>query len=328
MTASGPKKNGDIVIGGVSVSPGQRRLVELPFGRLPTQTILNVPVIVINGRRGGPSLWLSAAIHGDELNGIEIIRRVAERVDAAKLRGVILAAPIVNVFGFVQQDRYLPDRRDLNRSFPGSARGALASQLANLFMREVVDRCSYGIDLHTGSHHRTNLPQIRANLDDPEAERCARAFGAPAIIHSALRDGSLREAATQRNKTVLLFEAGEALRFNEEYIRTGVVGVLRVLSALGMRRGRPGGKRAPAIVRRSQWVRARREGMLRLAVNPGDRVRKGANLGLVGDSLGDAQPVKLTAPFDGIVLGVALNPLVHRGEAVVHLGAVDEDTAN
>ncbi len=325
MTASSREASRDITIGNATVAPGQSQLVELPFGRLPTQTILNVPVIVINGRRDGPRLWLSAAIHGDELNGVEIIRRVAERVDAAKLRGAILATPIVNVLGFLQQDRYLPDRRDLNRSFPGSPRGALASQLADLFMREVVARCSYGIDLHTGSHHRTNLPQIRANLDDPETERCARAFGAPAIVHSATRDGSLREAATERGNTVLLYEAGEALRFNEESIRTGVVGVLRVLSALGMRRGRPGGKRAPAIVRRSQWVRARREGMLRLAVAPGDRVRKRANLGFVSNALGDTQPIKLTAPFDGVVLGAALNPLVHRGEAVVHLGAVEEE---
>ncbi|MEQ8963814.1 MAG: succinylglutamate desuccinylase/aspartoacylase family protein, partial [Coleofasciculus sp. C2-GNP5-27] len=154
-----------LTIGGITVAPGERKRTEIPVARLPTQTLLSLPITVINGVEAGPRLWISAAIHGDEINGVEIIRQVLERINPSQLHGVLIAVPIVNVFGFIEQSRYLPDRRDLNRSFPGSPRGSLASRLADLFMTEVVSRCTHGIDLHTAAQHRTNLPQIRANLD-------------------------------------------------------------------------------------------------------------------------------------------------------------------
>ncbi|MFW6198438.1 MAG: M14 family metallopeptidase, partial [Acidobacteriota bacterium] len=160
-------------IGGERVAPGETRRLDLPVARLPTQQMLSLPVKVLHGSRPGPRLWLSAAIHGDEVNGVEIIRRVLDAVRPEELAGTVVAVPIVNVFGFVQQSRYLPDRRDLNRSFPGSRRGSLAARLARLFLTEVVERCSHGIDLHTGSLHRSNLPQVRGDLDDPETRRCA-----------------------------------------------------------------------------------------------------------------------------------------------------------
>ena len=187
-----------------NVPPGKSRHIDIPVSRLPTQTLLSLPVKVVNGIQPGAKLWLSAAIHGDELNGVEIIRQVLDRIDAQKLRGTLITVPIVNVFGFIDQSRYLPDRRDLNRSFPGSETGSLASRLANLFLREVVDKSTHGIDLHTAAIHRTNLPQIRCNLKDGETYNFAKAFNAPIMLHSDTRDGSLRRAATKKGIPVLL----------------------------------------------------------------------------------------------------------------------------
>ncbi|MGA0200044.1 MAG: M14 family metallopeptidase, partial [Prochlorotrichaceae cyanobacterium] len=221
-------------IGGKTILPGSQCSFELPVAKLPTQTQLSLPVSVIHGRRPGPCLWLSAAIHGDEINGVEIIRQVLSQVFPKTLRGTLIAVPIVNVFGFIDQSRYLPDRRDLNRCFPGSPRGSLASRLAHLFMKEIVSHCTHGIDLHTASHHRANLPQIRANLHHPETRRCALAFAAPALMHTALRDGSLRQAAARREIPTLLYEGGEALRFEPDVIHRGTQGILRVMQALSM----------------------------------------------------------------------------------------------
>ena len=183
-TATRTAHNRSVEIAGTTVGPGRRQLVEVPVARLPTATRLNLPIMVLNGQRPGPKLWLSAVVHGDELNGLEIIRRVLEVVRPRRLAGMLLAVPVVNVFGMVTETRYLPDRRDLNRSFPGSPKGSLAAQLANLFMTNVVAACDMGIDLHTGSDHRFNLPQIRGDLEDPTTLRLARAFGAPVSVHS------------------------------------------------------------------------------------------------------------------------------------------------
>ena len=182
-----------IRIAGFSVEPGRRGTVDLPLPQLYTHTPLTMPVHVVHGRRPGPCLFVSAAIHGDELNGVEIIRRVLGRPALSRLRGTLLAVPIVNVYGVIHHSRYLPDRRDLNRSFPGSERGSLASRLAHVFMTEIVARCEYGIDLHTAAYHRCNLPQIRADLGDERTAELAHAFAAPVVLDSRVRDGSLRE---------------------------------------------------------------------------------------------------------------------------------------
>ncbi|HEV8630243.1 MAG TPA: succinylglutamate desuccinylase/aspartoacylase family protein, partial [Thermoanaerobaculia bacterium] len=221
-------------IGDKQVPPGAAVRVDLPVSRLFTGGWLSLPVTVLHGTRPGPRLWVDAAIHGDELNGMEIIRRVLELLDPQRLAGVLIAVPVVNVFGFVQQTRYLPDRRDLNRSFPGSPRGSMAARLAHLFLEQVVAKCQYGIDLHTGSQHRTNLPQIRAQLADPETRRIAEAFAAPMMFAATEIPGSLRAAARRRGAHLLVYEAGEPLRFDEAAIRLGVDGVLRVLAAVGM----------------------------------------------------------------------------------------------
>jgi predicted deacylase len=309
----------EVAVNGVRIEPGTRRRILIPIARLPTQTELSLPVEALNGVSGGPRLWLSATIHGDELNGLEIINRVLQRVDASELAGSLLAVPIVNVFGFIHQDRYLPDRRDLNRSFPGSKSGSLAAQTAHLFMREIVAQSTHGVDLHTGSHHRVNLPQVRGDLDDPETRRCALAFGAPMLIHGKAPPKSLRHSVVRRGIPILLYEAGQPQRFDEEAIAAGVDGILRLMTALGMRDGTDDPP-APAMVeaRRRSWIRARRSGILRLDIELGDAVGKGQVLGTIEEVLGSAS-MPVTSRYDGIVIGHTSNPLVHRGDAIAHV---------
>lgn len=305
-------------------TPKKRQRVELPVARLPTQTLLSLPITVIHGREEGPTLWLSAAIHGDELNGVEIIRQVVQQLSAGNLRGTVIAVPIVNIFGFLQQSRYLPDRRDLNRCFPGSPKGSLASRLAHLFMEEIVSRSTHGIDLHTASDGRANLPQIRANLKHKETARFARAFGAPAMLHSDTRDGSLREAAGKKGIPVLLYEAGEALRFDTEAIRIGVEGIFRVMAALEMLSPITIDPALESIeVDSSKWVRASRSGILRLSITLGDRVKKRQIIGKIFDAFGETT-VSVRANITGLVIGNTQNPLVNQGDAIVHIAVLSE----
>jgi uncharacterized protein len=314
---------GPITVGGANVAPGKRHRVELPTARLATGSAMSVPVEVVHGRRPGPRIWLSGAVHGDELNGIEIIRRVLDELRPGRLRGTVLAVPIVNVFGFITESRYLPDRRDLNRSFPGSPRGSLASRLAHIFMTEVVEGCDYGIDLHTGTNARTNLPQIRGNLSDPETLELARVFGAGISIHATLRDGSLRAAARARGARVLVYEGGEAGRFGREEVERGVGGVLRVAKALGMIEKAPPPRKRPPESLETTWIRAGRSGLFHLEVEPGDRVRKGDRLGVIRDAFGD-RVLNVKSRADGIVIGLTRHPLVNRGDALVHVAKVTD----
>lgn len=327
MTASRARRGEPIEIGGHVVPPGERLRLDLPVALLPTQTQLSLPVAVIHGVKPGPRIWLSAAVHGDELNGVEIIGRVLDALQEPLARGSILAVPIVNVFGFIGQSRYLPDRRDLNRSFPGSSRGSLASRLASLFMGEIVARCTHGIDLHTAAQDRSNMPQIRADLAQPEVRRIANAFGAPAILHSATRSGSLRAAASARGVSVITYEGGEPQRFNQPVIDIGVRGVFGVLQALGMvPRGHVGKRRPSVMLESSTWIRARRGGLLRLRVDEGATVVAGEELGSVGDSFG-AERVPIRAPFRGLILGKTNNPVVHGGDPIVHVGRFADSRA-
>ncbi|HET7569430.1 MAG TPA: succinylglutamate desuccinylase/aspartoacylase family protein [Gammaproteobacteria bacterium] len=311
-------------LGGTDIAPGSRTTLHLPLGQLYTHNPISMPVHVIHGRRAGPCLFVSAAIHGDELNGIEIIRRLLIRPALNHLRGTLLAVPIVNVLGVLQQSRYLPDRRDLNRSFPGTEKGSLTARQANLFMTEIVAKANYGIDLHTGAINRSNLPQIRANLDDVETRRLAEAFGTPVILNSDLREGSLREVAAQLGITTLLYEAGEALRFDELSIRAGVRGVTNVMRAIGMlppsrsKHEHP----KPALAAGSNWVRAPVSGVARFEVALGAWVKKGELLGRIADPFGGHEE-DVAAPYAGLVIGCTNIPLVYEGDAMFHLAHFD-----
>ena len=319
--------NEPFVINGITVQPGNSLTVDLPAGRLYTHAPMTMPVHIVCGKQAGPRLFISAAIHGDEINGVEIIRRLLKLSALKRLKGTIIAVPIVNIHGLINHSRYLPDRRDLNRSFPGSEKGSLAARLAYLFMKEIVEQSTHGIDLHTGAQHRTNLPQIRANLDDPETDQLAKAFGVPVIISSNLRDGSLREAAAEYGIPSLLYEAGEALRFDEVSIRAGVNGIINVMRILEML---PPRKRSstrktiePVVARSTAWIRAQDSGILRAMVPLGGRVKKNTLLGVIADPFGQKE-IQLISPFSGIVIGRTNIPLVNEGEALYHIARFED----
>jgi predicted deacylase len=310
-------------IGSQSIAAGSRETLALKLPGQSPYAPVSLPVHVIHGRQDGPVLFLSAAIHGDEINGIEIIRRIRHTKALDRLHGTLICAPIVNVYGFINHTRYLPDRRDLNRSFPGSKTGSLASRLAQLFATEVVDRATHGIDLHTGANHRVNLPHVRANLDHPESARLARAFGAPVIVDAILRDGSLREYGMSRGVPMLLYEAGEGLRFDALSIRGGVRGVLNVMRELGMLPRRKSAKTMSVIESRaSQWVRAPVAGLLRIEAAMGSRVTSGQVLGRIADAIGDNE-VQVKSPVTGIIIGRTNNPVINGGDALFHIASVD-----
>ena len=313
-----------IEIAGTRIKPGQRQSIDIPLPNLYTHSSVNMPVHVVHGRKPGPVLLVSAAVHGDEINGVEIVRRLLTRKFINRIHGTLIAIPVVNVYGFVSKSRYLPDRRDLNRSFPGSETGSIASRLANVLMKEIIPHCSHIIDLHTGAVNRENLPQIRAKLrDDPETEALARAFGVPVILNSELLDGSFREAAHSKNIPVLLYEAGEALRFNEVSIRAGLRGIIRVMAALEMRhKAKKPNLAKPVIANKSRWLRAEQSGILRSLVATGARVKEGDTIAYINDPLGE-NIASLISQTSGIVIGKTNLPLVFAGEAVFNIAEFD-----
>ncbi|RDV24085.1 succinylglutamate desuccinylase [Alteromonas aestuariivivens] len=287
---------------------------------LYTATNTSIPVYVKHGKRPGPVLFVSAAIHGDELNGIEIVGRLIRSKSTARLRGTLIAVPMVNVYGVLSQSRYLPDRRDLNRSFPGSKKGSLAGRLANLFFKEIVCKSNYGIDLHTGAIHRSNLPQVRANLSDPEVLEMAKAFGIPVLLNADIRDGSLRQAAGEVGVKVLLYEAGQALRYDEFSIRAGLRGVLNTMRHLGMlnKSRSKGHDIARFIASESGWVRAPESGFVNHLAQLGDHVSKGDKLATITDSFGTFL-ANIVSPAEGVVIGKQNIPLTQEGEAIYHI---------
>ncbi len=322
-------KDGDFTIGGRTIAPGERVRMELPVVNLYTSAPVSLPLVVHRGKESGPTLFVSAALHGDEIIGVEIIRRVLRMPALSELKGTLLAIPIVNTLAFLHQSRYLPDRRDLNRSFPGSKSGSLAARLAHLFLKEIVDRSDYGIDLHTGAIHRPNMPQIRGDLSNPETLRLCRAFGIPLLLNSEPTEGTLREYTTKKGIPVILYESAEALRFDEVCIRIGVQGVLNVLYEVGMLE-RPKGTRKPTdepvIAKSSTWARSPSSGVLRSQVALGDVVNEGQRLGIVGDPLSEnEEPVE--SPATGVIIGRINLPLVHEGDALFHIARVENPEA-
>ncbi|MEQ8699670.1 MAG: succinylglutamate desuccinylase/aspartoacylase family protein [Bauldia litoralis] len=286
-------------------------------------TPATLSVQVIHGRRDGPTMFISAAVHGDEIIGVEIVRRLVGAPPLRRIAGTLLLIPIVNAFGFIGQSRYLPDRRDLNRSFPGSAKGSLAGRLADLFLTQIVSRCDYGIDLHSAAIHRENLPQIRIDLRDTRIRPLAEAFAPPVIVNSALRDGSLRHAASEAGVPVMVFEAGEGLRFDEFAVRVGVKGVLRVMNHLGMigKGGFQTGVRPAPIARKSAWTRAVEGGILRTKRKIGDVVRENEVVGVISDPFGDWE-AEVTAGDEGLIIGRTNLPVVNQGDALFHIATL------
>ena len=315
-------------IAGHSIAPGERLQFNLPGANLYTNTPIEMPVEVIHGRGKGPTLLICAAIHGDEINGVEIIRRLRRFRFLRRLRGTLILVPVVNLFGFIHQSRYLPDRRDLNRCFPGSERGSLGSRIAHLFFDKIVTHSTHIIDLHTAAINRDNLPQIRAALDEPGVTEMAMGFSIPVIINSELIENSLRYAAGQLKIPVITYEAGEALRLNEREIVTGVRGIVSVMRALGMLASKRIKTVAaePFIARSTSWYRAPSDGMFRPLIKMGTHVVAGDALGVISTPFGDDETL-VTVKNDGIVVGMNNLPLVNEGEALFHVAQFKEASA-
>lgn len=315
-------------LGQTTIEPGTRVTVDLPLSLLSDHTPITLTVQAIHGKRPGPTLLINGAVHGDEVNGVEIIRRVVRHSALKRLAGTLIAVPIVNVYGFLTNTRYLPDRRDLNRSFPGSPSGSLASRLAHLFMTEVVAKASHGIDLHTAAIHRSNFPQIRCDYSDPDVRKMAMSFGVPVILNAALRDGSLRSAARDLGIPFLVYEAGEALRFDEVSIRAGVQGIIRVMGDLGMIKQRHQHKAPtdPVISRSSTWLRAPEGGIFRARARLGAQVANGDNLGIIASPFGESE-FPIICSTDGIIIGKNNLPNVNQGDGIFNIARVSDPDA-
>ena len=315
----------EITIADTIVKPGTRATIHIPVPRLYTHTQMTMPVHVIHGRRSGPRLFVSSTVHGDEIIGIEIIRRLIGLKKLDRLKGTLIAVPVVNVYAFVQNARYSPDRRDLNRFFPGSDSGSLTSRLAAAFMKEVVQHCDYGIDLHAGSNHRGNLPQIRVNFEDEKAMALARSFQVPAVINARTREGSLRQAAFELGVHTVLYEAGEALRFDEMAVKAGVRGILSAMSVIEML-PKPAKKKKTMetlFVEDSYWVRAPASGILHMEKPLGSRINKNTRIGFIADPFGGGE-IEVMSSVSGMVIGRLNLPLVHQGDAIIHIASVEK----
>jgi predicted deacylase len=313
-------------INGKLIEAGTSEILEIQVAGLYDFTQVSIPLEVIHGKEDGPTVFISAAIHGDEINGVEIIKRLRTHSSLKKIKGTLILAPIVNVFGFNAKSRYLPDRRDLNRSFPGSERGSLAARVANIFMKEVVKKAHYGIDLHTAAINRNNFPQLRADLKDKETKDLVLAFGAPVAVNSHLRDGSLREASRKEGVKMLLYEGGEALRFDEFTIKMGIRGCMAVLEKIGTikpRKRKSSKEHKVFFSEGSQWVRAPMSGSYRSLTKLGEIIHAGEKLATISDPFG-RHAHDVIVKNEGLVIGMSSLPLVNQGDAMFHIAYFED----
>lgn len=307
-----------IEINGVKIPKGKLTEINVTIARLPSHTIIDLPVFVFRGKEDGPCLLLTAGLHGDEINGIETIRRLIINNTLMPERGTVIAIPLVNVYGFIYNSRFLPDGKDLNRCFPGSSNGSLANQLAYILMNEIVPHVDYGVDFHTGGSRITNYPQIRCVLNQDKNRELAAAFGAPYIIHSGLIDKSFRKESAKIGKTILVYEGGESLRLDEFAIDQGKAGVRRLMQHLEMKdfREKP---QVSVVLQQNTWLRAKTSGIFSCFVDYGVSVRKNQPLAHLTDPYGKTRLV-MKSPHDGYVAGLNNMPVVNAGDALIHLG--------
>jgi len=305
---------------GSSVLPGEAALLKWVFEATFVDTSAPVPVLVVNGVESGPTLCVTAAVHGDELNGIEVVRRIVHEIDPEKLSGAVIGVPIVNLQGFRRASRYLPDRRDLNRYFPGRENGSYASRVAHSFFSQVVSHCNFLIDVHTGSLSRTNLPQIRADLTTPDVASLAEKMGSIVVLQSVGAKGTLRRAAVEAGIPAVTLEAGAPNNLQKDAVEQGVKSILSALSSLELTARKSRWKRSQEpVYYQSTWIRARQGGILFSKVELGDSIDKGAVLGLLSDPITNAS-TEIIAPFEGRVIGMALNQVMYPGFAAYHIG--------
>jgi len=304
-------------INGEKIGRGEDKQLYLTIARLPTYTNIDLPVRVIRSKEPGPVLLLTGGLHGDEINGIEIVRRMLAKNMATPQRGTVVAISLMNVYGFIQNVRGVPDGKDINRSFPGSKTGSLAKLVAYTIMNEIIPKVDYGIDFHTGGASRANYPQVRCALGIEKNLELAKAFAPEVILHSPLIDKSFRKAAHQKKKHILVFETGESLRFDEEGIMRGINGTLRLMKYLGMRQSAPEPE-LTEIYEKSSWVRARYAGLFHPRIKLGEKVKKNQLLGRITDPFGN-ETFSIKSRHTGRAIGVNYNPVVHKGDAIFHI---------
>ncbi|HEV8335973.1 MAG TPA: succinylglutamate desuccinylase/aspartoacylase family protein [Candidatus Polarisedimenticolia bacterium] len=313
----------ELKIGGKPINPGETQEILLKISEFYTAQPVNIPVTVVRGAQEGPRVFLTAAIHGDELNGIEIVRRIMTELDPATLKGTVLCTPVLNRWGFLSHSRYLPGRRDLNRYFPGNPEGNLAARVAHKIFTEIVQKAEYGIDMHTAAVGRTNLAHIRGDMDHDQVRKIARAFGTEIIIDLPAAGGTLRSAATRAGIPTIILEAGETFLFQRSMVTKGVLGVKNVLRELGMIEWTPREPPFQVIVKVSEWVRAERGGILDIRVRPGDLVYEGNEIAVVTTPFG-REVTTLRCPLTGLVIGITTIPLVQPGDAICNIAKLEK----
>jgi predicted deacylase len=329
-STTGSRKLTGFRFAGTLISPGEKREIYLKVSESFLATAMAVPVTVLHGVEPGPVGFVTAAVHGDEINGTDIVRRLILELDPKQLKGTVIAVPVVNIPGFLEQSRYLPYHRDLNRFFPGKRKGNNAERIAHKVFKEIVQKCDFGIDLHTASHGRLNLPHIRGDLGKARVRELARAFGSTVIVNSAGLEGSLRKSATDSGAATILFEAGETGKFSRSVSLAGLRGVLSVLEEMGMWKiSEKGRKRPPfqVIVQQSEWIRTEMGGILDLAIRPGDLVYEDDIIGEILNPFGRTV-TEIHAPVTGIVLGISRAPLTIPGAGVVHIARLKKTLAH
>ncbi len=317
------------IIGGTDIRPGERRRVDINLGQLYDLNSVGISVEVIRGKKPGPVLFITGAMHGDEINGVEICRRLLAERCLKHIKGTLLVIPVINVFGFYRKTRYLPDGRDLNRCFPGTDYGSLGSRMAKILMDEIVSKSTHGIDLHTAGSHRSNLPQVRASLDNAATAKLAKSFEVPVILNSKIREGSLREAIHKFKRPIplLIYEGGRALRFDEHCTRVGVRGILSTMNSLGMIDtqympfDKP--KKSKAFIAKSSyWLRASHGGIFVSSKKLGTRVKENERIGYITDAF-NSRRIEVLAPQAGLIIGMTILPLVNQGDAMVHIATFE-----
>ncbi|HLT81778.1 MAG TPA: succinylglutamate desuccinylase/aspartoacylase family protein [Cyclobacteriaceae bacterium] len=308
-----------MMLNGTRILPGEEKKINISIAKLPSRSALEINITVSRSEHDGPVLLLMGAMHGDEINGTEVVRRLIESQSHRPTRGTTICIPIINIYGFISSSRYVPDGKDVNRSFPGNARGSLASRVAHYLTRNIVPKIDYGIDFHTGGATRVNYPQIRGVLSDPDVTAMAHAFNAPFTIDARYRPASLRQWAARQGKKILVYEGGETGRFDEFAIKEGIDGTLRLMHYLNMRDDAPPAQAPTRIIKHTSWVRAAYSGIFLTRVSPGQAITRGQELGTLNDPYGDfSQPIRSTT--SGYVIGLNQNPVVHQGDALMHVG--------
>lgn len=301
------------------IKPGEFKEININIARLPSRTQIDTPIYVYRGLEDGPTLALTAGMHGDEINGMEIVRRIIDNGYNRVKRGTVVCMPVINVYGFLNYSREVPDGKDINRSFPGSKSGSLAARVAYHMTHDILPYIDYGVDFHTGGAARTNYPQVRCVMKEEINVELANAFHAPFTIDAPFRPHSLRLTAAKKNKHIIVYEGGESIRLDQYAIEEGINGTLRLMKHLKMIDDAPKPREENRIIWSSSWARARTAGLFQSAVKSGDLIKKNQLVGTLTDPFGEFKE-QIKSPSTGYVVGLNNNPVVNAGDALLHIG--------